>query len=44
MSQSDVARGAYELYCARGYVDGHDVEDWLNAERSLRDDSRNSVA
>src|SRR5260370_5122199 len=31
-----VARRAYELYCARGSQDGHDVEDWLTAERELR--------
>jgi len=31
-----IARRAYELYCARGYEDGHDVEDWVNAERELR--------
>ncbi|HEY1817812.1 MAG TPA: DUF2934 domain-containing protein [Kofleriaceae bacterium] len=27
-----VARRAYELFAARGYVDGHDLEDWLAAE------------
>lgn len=32
----DIARRAYELYCERGREDGHDVEDWLNAERDLR--------
>jgi hypothetical protein len=31
-----IARRAYELYCARGYEDGHDVDDWVNAERELR--------
>ena len=31
-----VARRAYELYCARGCEHGHDVEDWLNAEREVR--------
>jgi hypothetical protein len=29
-----VARLAYELYS--GSQDGHDVDDWLNAERELR--------
>ena len=36
LSDSDIARRAFELYCARGYQDGHDVEDWLQAERELR--------
>jgi hypothetical protein len=32
----DVARRAYDLYLARGREDGHDVEDWFQAERELR--------
>jgi hypothetical protein len=35
-SREDVARRAYEIYCGRGHADGHDVEDWLQAERELR--------
>jgi hypothetical protein len=35
MSKDDVAQRAYELFLARGRVDGHDVEDWLEAERQL---------
>lgn len=35
-SNSDIARRAFELYCARGCEDGHDVQDWLEAERQLR--------
>lgn len=27
-----VAAKAFELYCARGCEDGHDTEDWLEAE------------
>jgi hypothetical protein len=30
-----IARRAYERYCERGCEDGHDVEDWLAAERDL---------
>jgi hypothetical protein len=30
-----VARRAYERYEARGYEDGHDMDDWLEAEREL---------
>ena len=26
---------AYQLYEARGYVDGHDEEDWFQAELEL---------
>jgi hypothetical protein len=33
---SDVARRAFELYCERGRQDGHDVQDWLQAEREVR--------
>jgi hypothetical protein len=32
----EVAERAYRLYEARGRVDGHEVEDWLLAERQLR--------
>ena len=30
-----VARLAYERFEARGRIHGHDVEDWLSAEREL---------
>lgn len=33
--QQRIAQRAYELYVARGYQDGHDLEDWLKAERGL---------
>ena len=33
----EIARLAYCLYEARGRRDGHDVEDWLEAERELTD-------
>ena len=36
VAHGDVARRAYDLYLARGREDGHDVEDWLQAERELR--------
>jgi hypothetical protein len=41
---ADVARRAFELYCERGCQDGHDVEDWLNAERELQTGSQFSAA
>ena len=33
----DIAERAYALYLARGAQHGHDVEDWLQAERDLLD-------
>ena len=33
--QDEIARRAYELYEARGYVDGFDIEDWLQAEQDV---------
>ena len=38
VTDADVARRAYDLYLARGCESGHDVEDWLQAERDLRGD------
>ena len=32
-----LAQRAYELYLARGGADGRDLEDWLIAERELRE-------
>jgi DUF2934 family protein len=34
-TQGEVARLAYHLYEARGRRDGHDVDDWVRAEREL---------
>jgi len=36
VAHDDVARRAYALYLARGCVHGHDIDDWLQAERELR--------
>jgi len=35
VTESEIARRAYDLYLARGREDGHDVEDWLQAEYEL---------
>ena len=32
---ADIAQRAYELYEQRGRQDGHDLEDWVKAEREL---------
>jgi Protein of unknown function (DUF2934) len=39
ITKDDVAQRAYELFPARGRVEGHDVEDWLEAERQLKAES-----
>jgi hypothetical protein len=36
VTDADVARHAYDLYLARGRQPGHDLGDWLQAERNLR--------
>jgi len=36
VTSNDVARRAYDLYLARGREHGHDVDDWMQAERELR--------
>lgn len=37
-TREEIEVRAYELYAARGYEDGHDLEDWAEAERQLRED------
>lgn len=32
-----ISRRAYELYELRGGAHGHDAEDWLEAERQVRE-------
>ena len=34
--REDIERRAYELYLARGGVDGYATEDWQQAERELQ--------
>lgn len=33
--RQQVATRAYELYAARGYRQGHEIDDWLEAEREI---------
>ena len=35
LTQEQIAREAYLIYLAKGAGDGHDVDDWLEAEREL---------
>jgi hypothetical protein len=39
-----IAHRAYELYMERGCEDGHDLADWLAAERELTELSEASVS
>lgn len=36
VADRDIARLAFERYRLRGGQHGHDVDDWLQAERELR--------
>ena len=36
----DVARRAYDLFLARGCEHGHDLDDWLTAEREMAPQGR----
>jgi hypothetical protein len=36
MNHDDIERRAYELYESRGREDGRDLDDWLEAEREVR--------
>jgi hypothetical protein len=38
ITNRDIARRAYDLYLGRGCEHGHDVEDWIQAERELQGD------
>lgn len=42
--EPEIAARAYELYVERGRSDGHDVEDWLRAERELTDQDAKIMA
>ena len=42
-SRDDVARRAYELFQARGAEPGHELENWLEAERELSRTPENEV-
>jgi hypothetical protein len=43
-AQDQIRMRAYELYEARGYVDGHDAEDWYQAEEELSGHGKTSRA
>jgi hypothetical protein len=35
-TKTQIEAHAYELYLQRGCEDGHSIEDWLNAEKELK--------
>lgn len=43
-SQEQVRRRAFELYELRGRKDGHDLDDWLQAELELAPHQSKAVA
>lgn len=36
----EIAQAAYQRYLTRGATDGHDMDDWIEAERELRERER----
>ena len=43
ITEHDIARRAYDLYLARGREPGHQLDDWLQAERELQSSSLASI-
>jgi hypothetical protein len=39
-----IASRAYEIYVARGYAPGHELDDWLNAEADVMRGRINTLA
>ncbi len=44
LTYEQIARRAYEIYLARGSEPGRELEDWLQAERELRNERSKSLA
>jgi hypothetical protein len=42
-THGEIAEAAYQRYLSRGRVHGRDFDDWLEAERELRDRSQGTV-
>lgn len=42
--EEEVRKRAYELFEARGGVEGHELDDWLRAEEEIRGNKTNAVA
>ena len=39
-----ISRKAYELYQQRGEEPGHDIEDWITAERLVHEELRHGLS
>jgi len=44
LTDHDIARRAFEIFCERGCEHGHDLDDGLQAERELRGSVETAVA
>lgn len=44
LSNEEIARRAHEFYLARGAQPGHEMEDWLRAEKEILEEARRSEA
>jgi hypothetical protein len=42
--EQQIRRRAYELYEARGHKDGHDLDDWLQAEIAITGNATSGAA
>jgi hypothetical protein len=42
ITPEQIEKRAYELYIERGSQDGHDLENWLDAERQLTESAEKS--
>jgi hypothetical protein len=42
--KQQIRQRAYELYEQRGRTDGHDLDDWLQAERGIKGRKANAAA
>jgi len=42
--EARIRQRAYELYLVRGQGDGHDVDDWLQAEEEVTEESQRPIA
>ena len=40
----EISHRAYELYALRGYVDGFELDDWLQAEAELTQPAQDKAA
>lgn len=43
-TKEQISQRAYEIYLARGCEDGHDLSDWIEAERELSEASEPQTA